>query len=292
MYLTDGAAEGEQQPLRPAEMADNLVQLCRRCEESHLMSLERIIAALFQSQGADEQATASAAAASAAAAAASADPGDKEKDKEREKLLKLIREILGPSAAKGVVGALWVKVQALAQTQAQQQAQASTGSTHMSDSSTSTNSCAGALSATAAGSSDLCATLRVIAMVAQLSPEVMTAGKIRLVVAAGLGPAAVAAQDFGAMRAACLCLQAAPAYIQAPKPQSDSVAGASTTAGEKVKAKRGGVAPAAQVAQPVASGDSTDLQVVQAALLAATPAIRDILLSAFCEDSEALTRCV
>lgn len=54
VYLTDGAANGEAMALPPSEVANNLVELAKRCDASEIASFERIIGEIFQ-QGLVEQ---------------------------------------------------------------------------------------------------------------------------------------------------------------------------------------------------------------------------------------------
>lgn len=248
------------------------MQLCRRCEEAELVSLERIIAALFQCNGG-----------LAASTPTSAPAPDSASTKDMSLLL-------GPGAAKSVVLALWGKVQPPSAAAAMESVAATGDST--------ATAAPTAVSAAAGKATDLCAALRVIAMIAQLSPSVLSPPKIRMLVRVGLGPEVFAARDFGTMRATCLCLMCAPGFIQLPVATAATETTQQQPAKVAGKAKRGTAATAAAMMQLSAIETHSQAEALeeqrelQAALLSSAPMLRDILLAAFCEDNELLSRFV
>ena len=80
-----------------------------------------------------------------------------------------------------------------------------------------------------AGSSLLSASFRTIAMIAKLSPEAMSNGKVEALGQLGLADYLFQEKDFGTLRSVCICLQMCIPYITLDSAVSTTTASKSTT---------------------------------------------------------------
>lgn len=230
VYLTDGAIIDVPKPLPAAQMANNLVKLCMRCEPNEFASLEQIICELF---------------------------GNTTSSKD---LIKIDTDIQ-------LIQSLWGIVQNQLQSRKSNQAAISGVSQESA--------------VRCLGVSEMSSALMVISMLSKFSATMFTSKKVRMIAQTVLSASMTQdVIDILSLRSASLCLQTI-----AQNTRKQLVKSPTALPRKAVSSKKKSVT--------VDSDDERaeeDPNEIRAALLSATPGIRDVILGAFCGDCEIMTR--